>query len=117
MAKYTRRYLLLNITFVGMESRFSQWRAALVDRLCNLPSQCVPLEKGIKALVLCLHWIRSVLAYINSVLDGPMATVDRQEQEPQDAVPACDWCRMGLHKKCVKSKLHGFCVCDCERGY
>jgi hypothetical protein len=34
-------------------------------------------------------------------------------EELQPNMPVCDWCRMGLHKKCEK----GRCTCDCERGY
>jgi len=44
-----------------------------------------------------------------------MVTLDN---ENMDAVPACEWCRMGLHSKCDRIfKLHAICVCDCERGY
>lgn len=45
---------------------------------------------------------------------GAMATID----ENVPAVAACEWCRMGIHKKCDRiHKLHAICVCDCERGF
>lgn len=116
MAKHTRRYLLLNITFIGMENSPSKRNIALVDRLRDFAYKRLSLAKGIATLVLCMHWLRSVLAYINSVLDGPMAAVEKDESMP--AVPACEWCRMGVHKKCDRlRKLHAICICDCERGY
>lgn len=51
-----------------------------------------------------------------------MATLDRKDKNEEEnitlPVPACEWCRMGLHKKCEgKRKLHGFCICECERGF
>jgi hypothetical protein len=68
-------------------------------------------------LVLRLCGLRSSPSSILAALELKMATLDRQEQEPQDAVPACDWCRMGLHKKCTKGNIHSTCICDCERGF
>lgn len=50
-----------------------------------------------------------------------MATLDRNENEEENMtlpVPACDWCRMGLHKKCEhKQDSKVFCICDCDRGF
>ncbi len=42
-----------------------------------------------------------------------MATIE----EPQGEIQVCDYCRMALHKKCEGKALHGFCQCQCERGY
>jgi hypothetical protein len=44
-----------------------------------------------------------------------MATLDKDQ--PSGEIQVCDWCRMGLHLKCERHKLHTICVCDCERGY
>ena len=117
MAKYTRRNILLNLTFVGVEDRPRKWPSTLVDRLLDFAFKRPFMAKGIKTLVFCFCWIRSIFARLNTIMDGgPMATIDKNEQ-PQGEIQVCDWCRMGLHKKCERHKLHTTCVCDCERGY
>lgn len=46
-----------------------------------------------------------------------METRDR-ENEPYEKIEACNWCLMGLHKKCERlTHAQSFCACDCERGY
>lgn len=45
-----------------------------------------------------------------------MATIE--PDQPKGELEVCDWCRMGLHKKCEKNRrLHAICLCICERGY
>lgn len=47
-----------------------------------------------------------------------MPTLDKDDDQPNVAVVACYWCRMGLHKKCVKrTRSLELCQCECERGY
>jgi hypothetical protein len=42
-----------------------------------------------------------------------MATVE----QPEVPMQVCEWCRMAIHVKCEGRKLHGFCQCQCDRGY
>lgn len=40
------------------------------------------------------------------------------EEQPEEKVQACDYCRMALHSKCVnKTRSLERCTCDCARGY
>ena len=116
VVKSARRYVLLNVVFLGLESRFDQWRGALVDRLCDLAHKFPLVGRTTKTLVLCMYWLRSIFTRIHSAMVDNMATLEPDQH--QGEVEACQWCRMGLHHKCErKTRLHALCVCDCERGY
>ncbi len=115
LAYSTRLSLFCLSLIIWLESRTPKWRGSLGHRLCNFSYQCQTMGRRTKALVLRLCGLRSSPSSILAALEHKMATL---ENEKMDAVPACDWCRMGLHNKCDRlTKLHAVCVCNCERGY
>jgi hypothetical protein len=115
LAHRARLGVFLLSLVLWLESCRPQWCGSLVDRLRYLSHKCTLVGRGAKALVLRLCGLRSSPTSILAALEHKMATLEHDQ--PQGEIQVCQWCRMGLHKKCERHKLHTICVCDCERGY